>query len=121
MKVRLRDGSGWRHYKHVVEDTDRHGNVRLYFRRKGLPKIRLTETLGTPAFEQEYLRAFRGEIFAPARQGAAHTAPAPGTMRWLAEQYYASAAFQALGDSTRKVRRSILDAICERAGTFRFA
>jgi integrase len=121
MKVRLRDGSGWRHYKHVVEDTDRHGNVRLYFRRKGLPKIRLTETLGTPAFEQEYLCAFRGEIVAPARQGAAHTAPAPGTMRWLAEQYYASAAFQALGDSTRKVRRSILDAICERAGTFRFA
>src|ERR1700693_4361093 len=42
-------------------------------------------------------------------------------MRWLCEQYYVSAAFQALGDSTRKVRRAILDAVCERAGPFRFA
>lgn len=27
--------------KYVVEDKDRHGNVRLYYRRKGHPKIRL--------------------------------------------------------------------------------
>jgi integrase len=46
---------------------------------------------------------------------------APGSMRWLVEQYYTSAAFQGLGDSTRKVRRGILDGICERAGWFGFA
>jgi integrase len=121
MKIRLRDGTGKRYYRFVVEDTDRHGNARLYFRRKGQPKIRLTETPGTPAFEQEYLRAFRGEIVAAPKQATGRAVAAPGTMRWLCEQYYVSVAFQGLGDNTRKVRRSILDAICERAGTFRFA
>ena len=33
--------SGTRLYRFVVEDIDRHGNVRIYFRRKGQPKIRL--------------------------------------------------------------------------------
>jgi integrase len=51
----------------------------------------------------------------------------PGTLGWLCEQYYASAVFQALDKSTRKTRRGILEAICERridgqrAGTFRYA
>jgi hypothetical protein len=42
-------------------------------------------------------------------------------MRWLCEQYYASAAFQLLAPTTRKVRRGILEDICRRAGNFRFA
>jgi integrase len=119
MKIRLRDGTGTRDYKFVTEDIDRHDNVRIYFRRKGQPKIRLTETPGTPEFDEEYQRAFRGEV--PALQKTPRAAVTPGTLRWLCEQYYASAVFQALGESTRKVRRSILDAICERAGPFRFA
>lgn len=43
MKVRLRDKSGIRLYRYLIEDVDRHGNVRIYFRRKGQPKIRLSE------------------------------------------------------------------------------
>src|SRR6516162_3045179 len=119
MQVRLRDNSGIRVYRFVVEDVDRHGNIRIYFRRKGQAKIRLTETPGTDAFDREYQRAFRGGInLAPPRGNA----PAmPGTMRWLCEQYYASAAFQSLAASTRKVRRGILDEICQRAGNFRYA
>jgi integrase len=117
MQVRLRDRSGNRHYRFVVEDVDRHGNVRVYFRRKGQRKIRLTESPGTDAFETEYQRAFRGEA-APARS---HNTAMSGTMRWLCEQYYASAAFQSLSASTRKVRRGILDEICQRAGNFRYA
>jgi hypothetical protein len=35
VKIRLRDGTGTRDYKFVIEDADRHGNVRVYFRRKG--------------------------------------------------------------------------------------
>ena len=46
MKVRLRDRSGIRLYRYVAEDVDRHGNVRIYFRRKGQRKIRLTEVPG---------------------------------------------------------------------------
>jgi integrase len=42
-------------------------------------------------------------------------------MCWLCQQYYASAVFQSLAGSTRKVRRGILDEICQRAGQFRYA
>src|SRR6266851_2729731 len=97
MKIRLRDGTGSRHYRFLAEDVDRHGNVRIYFRRKARPKIRLTEPPGTPAFDREYQRAFRDEL-APAPQQAGRGTVALGTMRWLCEQYYASAAFQTLGD-----------------------
>src|SRR5215467_4127483 len=119
MKVRLRDRSGVRLYRYIVEDVDRHGNVRIYFRRTGQPKIRLRERPGTEAFDAEYQRAFRGEVRPPSPNQ--HTPAMPGTMRWLCEQYYASAKFQSLAESTRKVRRAILEEICQRAGDFRFA
>jgi integrase len=118
MKVRLRDRSGIRLYRYIAEDVDRHGNVRIYFRRKGQRKIRLSEVPGTVAFDAEYQRAFSGALKPPANQ---HSAAMPGTMRWLCEHYYTSAAFQALAPSTRKVRRGILEEICERAGQFRYA
>jgi integrase len=118
MKIRLRDGTGSRNYKFLAEDVDRHGNARIYFRRKGHPKIRLSETPGTAAFDREYQRAFAGDPMEHAAlvraTGAGHTGP--GTMRWLCEQYFASAAFQDLDPGTRQVRRRILDAICQRTG-----
>jgi hypothetical protein len=114
MHVRLRDGSGTRDYRYVVEDVDRHGNIRRYFNRRGHPpKIRLFEIPGTPAFDKEYERAFRGELNRPLQPRQAVCAIS-GSMRWLCEQYYASASFQSLGSTTRKVRRRILDTICER-------
>ena len=119
MQVRLRDKSGTRLYRFLVEDVDRHGNVRIYFRRKGQPKIRLREIPGSEPFDIEYQRAFRGELRPPSADQ--HTAATPGTMRWLCGQYYASAAFQSLAESTRKVRRGILEEICQRAGDFRYA
>jgi hypothetical protein len=118
MQVRLRDKSGIRVYRYLVEDVDRYGNVRVYFRRKGQRKIRLTETPGTAAFDAEYHGAFSGELKPPTDQ---KSAAMPGTMRWLCEQYYASAAYQSLAPSTRKVRRGILEEICQRSGSFRFA
>src|SRR5246127_3117331 len=119
MQVRLRDKSGIRLYRYLVEDVDRHGNVRIYFRRKGQLKVRLTEKPGTAAFDAEYQRAFCGELRPPST--SQHTAAMSGTMRWLCEQYYASATFQLLAPSTRKVRRGILEEICQRVGNFRFA
>jgi integrase len=119
MQVRLRDRSGIRLYRFLVEDVDRHGTVRIYFRRKGQPKIPLKEKPGTAAFDAEYQRAFSGasKPLSPSR----HTAALPATMRWLCEQYYVSPAFQSLAPSTRKVRRGILEEICRRAGDFPFA
>jgi len=119
MQVRLRDKSGVRLYRFLVEDVDRHGNVRVYFRRKGQPKIRLREMPGTEAFNDEYQRVFCSEIKPPSADQ--HTPAMPGRMRWLCQQYYASAAFQSLAESTRKVRRGILEEICRRAGNFRYA
>jgi hypothetical protein len=118
MKVRLRDGTGTCHYRYLVEDVDRHGKVRIYFRRKGRPKIVLQETPGTAAFEAEYQRAFHGfsQPRSPIRLPAAKR-----TTSWLCEQYYASAKFQSLAESTRKVRRGILEELCQRYGNFPFA
>jgi integrase len=118
MKVRLRDNSGSRLYRYLVEDLDRHGRTRIYFRRKGQPKIVLKETPGTPAFEAEYQRAFSDVSQPPL---PIRTPVMAGTMRWLCQQYYASAVFQSLAPSTRKVRRGILEEICQRAGDFPFA
>ena len=47
--------------KHVVEDIDRHGNVRRYVRVPGRPKVRLREQPGSPEFMAAYLACrFRG-------------------------------------------------------------
>ena len=122
MRTRLRDGTGMRLYRLVIEDVDRHGNVRIYFRRKGQPKIRLKATPGTAAFEEEYLRAFRGVTTIMVMPRSASGAIAvPGTMRWLCQQYFASAIYQDLDPSTQRARRRILEAICQRAGTFQYA
>ena len=112
MKVRLRDNSGVRIYRYVFEEVDRHGNLRIYFRRRvGQHRIRLRETLGTEAFDKEYQRAFRGET----QQSSPRRKPAqPESFRRLCQQYYASAEFQELAPSTQRVRRGILDRICTR-------
>lgn len=116
MKTRMRDGTGHRHYRYLYEDTDRHGNVRIYYRRKGQPKIRISAIPGTVQFDTEYQLAFRGETTTVGKHGPA----TPATFRWLAEQYYQSTAFKRLDDRTRSVRKRILAPICERIGDLRF-
>jgi integrase len=118
MRVRLRDNSGSRTYRYLVEDVDRHGKTRIYFRRKGRPKIVLNETPGTAAFEAEYQRAFHG---VSQSASAIRTPTTQGTMHWLCEQYFASTKFQSLAESTRRVRRGILEELCQRYGDFPFA
>ena len=50
--------------KYVIEDVDRHGNVRVYYRPPGHAKIRMREKLGTPEFLRE-LEAAKAEVFKP--------------------------------------------------------
>lgn len=118
MKTRMRDGTGSRSYRYLKEDVDRHGNVRIYFRRKGSLKIRITTTPGTPEFDRAYQLAYAG---APATTGARRDPVAAGTLRWLVNQYYASAAFHASARGTRENLHSALDSICEDIGDLRFA
>ena len=40
--------------RYVHQDVDRHGNVRTYFWRKGGPKVRIRESLGSQAFLDVY-------------------------------------------------------------------
>jgi hypothetical protein len=42
--------------RHVHQDIDRHGNVRTYFRRKGGPKTRIRQHIGSQAFLEVYHR-----------------------------------------------------------------
>lgn len=96
--------------RYVHQDTDRHGNVRTYFWRKGGPKIRIRESLGTQAFFEVYRKlladAEAGKLVRPRRE--ARDAE-PGTYRWLCTQYFASAEFRQLDPRTQTVRRRILE------------
>lgn len=101
VKIRLR---------YVAEDTDRHGNPRLYFRRVGHPKVRLPGLPGSDEFMAAYKAALSasGDIHRHPRR------PTRGSFGHLCLTYYASAAFKALDNSTQSWRRRALDAVCER-------
>jgi integrase len=94
-------------YRHVYEDVDRHGNVRLYFWRKGRKKVRIRGAPGTTAFQERY-----EELMQQAKAGddaAGILRPTPGTYRWLCAQYFGSKAFRSLDARTQKGRRCLLE------------
>lgn len=105
------------HYRipHVVADRDRYGIVRLYYRRKGKPKVRLFETPGTEAFARELDAAKTATEAAPTR--ARDDAIDPASLRGLCLGYFKSSAFSLLDARTQRVRRLILESICVSSGT----
>ena len=97
-------------YPHVVADTDRHGNVRVYYRRKGRPKVRLWETPGSAEFAAELEHA---KLTVAQAKTADDVDGEPGTLRRLCIDYFCSPAFKMLdADTTQVVRRGILESIC---------
>src|SRR6266508_2092592 len=86
-----------------VEDRDRHGNIRIYYRAKGRPKVRLRGTPWSPDFmaqldsaEAEQEQVTRKEI-------------TPGTWRWLCVKYFVECAdYVRLDERTKRVRRGII-------------
>jgi integrase len=89
---------------YCCEDTDRHGNIRIYFRRKGQPKVRLRGMPWTPEFMARYERVLNGNA-APTQASKSK----PETWRWLCEQYMACAEFKKLRGTTPATRRRILE------------
>ena len=80
--------------KYVVEDVDRHGNVRIYFRRPGFPKIRLRGLPGSHEFQEAYAAALAKT---QAEQAPRKTMLAErGSLEWLCLNYYRSADFRHL-------------------------
>ncbi len=100
--------------KYVVEDRDRHGNVRLYYRRKGQPKVRLPGPKGSPEFFEAYHLALDGRFPAKQRdEPSLTTTHDRKSIRWLCMQYFQTADFQRLDPRTQRVRRGILERFCQ--------
>ena len=100
----------------ITRDTDRHGNVRLYFRQRGRPKVRLHEPPGTAAFEDELAAARLGLPYSrqpkPRADGRPPRVTAPaGSLRWLVEEYLRRHV-AGLAPSTRTKKRAVLEEIC---------
>lgn len=93
--------------KYVVEDVDRHGNVRLYFRRNGR-KTRLRGLPGSAEFSAAYQAALDASM---PDQGKPRRALAAGTFEATCNAYYASRTFTDLDASTQAWRRRALDKI----------
>lgn len=99
----LRDRSGVIALRYITEEWDRHGNIRVYFRKRG-KRIRIREQWGSQEFMAEYRRLLISQT--PKEQA---TSNQRDTLRWLIQQYYASPKFKALVKH-ENVRR-ILDSI----------
>jgi integrase len=91
-----------------VEDRDRHGNIRIYYRAKGRPKVRLRCTPWTEEFMAAYEEA-KGILPKPNKSGIS-----VGTWRWLCVKYFTeSADYKRLDKRTRHVRRLLLEGTFE--------
>jgi integrase len=96
-------------YRYLSSDRDRHGNVRVYYRRSGR-KIRIAETLGSDAFRARYddiHAAFESGAPPPAPDAQRLRGPRSGTIGWLFESYHRSAEFGGLDPSTQATRRRL--------------
>ncbi len=100
--------------KYVVEDTDRHGTVRIYYRHNGR-KVRLRGPTGSVEFLADYRAASR-----PVKERKPKVERAgrltPGSFKWLCAQYYKSAMWSELDPVTQRTRRSVLERFAEHKG-----
>lgn len=104
-----------RNYRYVVQDRDRHGNVRVYLRQPGKSKVRLYETPGTDAFDAEYRKAVNAKP-QKAKPAVALGMVLPGSVDALCVAYYKSAEFRRMDERTQRVRRGILDSFRQSHG-----
>src|SRR5262245_37788040 len=85
--------------RYVHQDMDRHGNVRTYFWRKGGPKIRIREEVGSQTFLEVYHRLLAGSQsgkLAPARRSI--NRPEAGTLELTCEEPIFQGAKEVFGD-----------------------
>ena len=100
--------------QHVDQIVGSNGKVYLYYRnrRGGGKRVKLRGPVGSPEFWEDYLAASSTPVEDERRKG---------TLRWLVEEYYSSAAFSQLNDRTKYVRRGLLERFCEEHGGKRYA
>ena len=90
---------------YVQEFKDRHGRVRLYFRRPGYGRVPLPGPLHSPEFMKAYLVAQSG---CPTKARPSDSMQAR-SLSALIEAYYRSPGFKGIKASTRKTYRSTLE------------
>ena len=77
---------------------DRHGKVRVYFRKGNGRRIALPATIGSDEFDAAYQAALAGQL-APSREK--HASLASGSIGALVVSYMRSSAYLGLRDTTR--------------------
>lgn len=97
--------------RYLVQDKDRHGNIRIYVRRPGCAKVRLRAAPHTDEFIRQYRDAVDGQRAAPRSASAAP--PGDDTFRWLCQEYYKSEDYLGLAEETRRYRKRVLDKACQ--------
>ena len=93
----------------LMEDRDRHGNVRVYVRRGGI-KIRIREPKGSPGFARAYADAvyvLNHPVGTKSRPAIEHASA--GTLGWLAAKYFDSPRFRALDPKSQTTRRLVIE------------
>jgi integrase/recombinase XerD len=99
-------------FKHLIEDRDRHGNIRIYVRVPGRRKVRIRVPFGTDEFVTAYSAAVSDHVAAPRQARETKS----GSLRHLCVLYYSSATFKRLDQATQAWRRRALDAMCAKHG-----
>lgn len=84
---------------HVETWRDRHGRVRIYFRRDKGARIPLPGPIGSPEFKAAYAAALAGDLKPGKPRRASET---PGTIAALCAAYMRSAEFTSLRDTTKR-------------------
>jgi integrase len=95
---------------YLVQDVDRHGNVRLYARKKvagRFSKERIRAQPGSPTFLDEYKAAL--ERLNAGKHGATKVTIKASTLGWLVAEYEQSFAFLKLAKREQRVRHLILE------------
>lgn len=105
MRLKFRDGEMT--LKYLIRDVDRYGQERIYVRRKGFKKVKLTNEPGSAAFMEEYRQAIAGT------QKTTTTHIIYGSFRWLCVEYKKSPAFAEYSEKTQGLKRALLDKLCD--------
>lgn len=93
--------------RYVQAHEDRHGKLRLYFRKAGQAKVPLRGPENSPEFWEDYLAAAANTPKPEGGAGASKTVP--GTINALIVQYYQSAGFTSKAAATQRNYKSILE------------
>jgi integrase len=92
---------------------DRHGKVRVYFRKDRGPRIRLPKCIGSIEFNVAYQAALAGQL-APVRER--HARAAVGTIGALIAHYKQSASYIGLRETTKQGYTSRIEALSKEHG-----